>query len=334
MVAVSPRWAVLPWLAALLALPVVAWLDPPRRNAGSDVYTIPAGTAARVAAGDEAPDALPQRVVTRVGHALEVVNDDSVAHTFGPFVLAPGQRWVRRFAQPGKVRVACSVFPAADFVIQVDPAEARGGLSDTVRTAAVVVWAGLVALVAAGLGAAVLGTVAGLGAATGPGSAAASRLAAGSGSAAGRRAAAGMDAAMPLGMVHRGLALARTASAALPGAAVVALASAVLAMSRVVPWPTALASGSARAWVLDVVLWGVAAAVVGSLEMPGAVVGDRDNAAGRDPGAAGRGDESGGIGTAPAAGDRAVFVAVALFALAVALMAGWLGLWADGWWRG
>ncbi len=284
------RWAVVPWAVSLLALPLVARLDPPRRSQAADVYTIPAGTAERVAAGAPVADALPGRVTTRVGHTLEVVNADTAAHTFGPFVLAPGQRWVRRFAQPGEVRMACSVFPTADFVIQVDPAAAARGPADAARAIAVAAWAALASALTAGLVAAVAAVVA-----------------AGSGGAAATVGAGAGDLALPSrAAAPKGLALARTAAAALPGAAVLCLASAALAMSRVVPWATAVSSGAARAWALDTVLWGVVAAVVGSL----------------------------GPAAPDAPGDRRVFAAVAAFALAVALVAAGLGLWAEGWMGG
>lgn len=103
--------------AAMIGLSVM-W-DPPRRQVGTDVYTIPPGTAARVARGEDVADVLPQRVTTSIGHQLVVVNRDVEAHAFGPFILAPGQQWARQFAIPGNYEMTCTIYPDAGFTVAV-----------------------------------------------------------------------------------------------------------------------------------------------------------------------------------------------------------------------
>lgn len=64
------------------------------------VYTIPAGTAAAQARGEDIA-LLPTRIDLRVGDTLVIENHDITFHNLGWFVIAPGQRYERVFSEPG-----------------------------------------------------------------------------------------------------------------------------------------------------------------------------------------------------------------------------------------
>ena len=57
---------------------------------------IPDGTAARLVAGEDVGDVLPSRLMLRVGDTLELVNQDSVFHIYGPVSARAGEtvRWL------------------------------------------------------------------------------------------------------------------------------------------------------------------------------------------------------------------------------------------------
>ncbi len=226
------------WLVALTPVAVgiaiaaiVAAVDPPRRVTGADRYVIPAGTADRVKAGLPVDDVLPQQIDTTVGRSLVVVNEDAENHVFGPFVLAPGQEWVRQFAAAGDYSVACSVYPATGFNIAVAPAQDQDGPAETARLAALATWAvvGAFAFAAGALALALTGT-------------------------GGNRDGA--------------LSLLRDGALLLPGTLIAALVVSLVALSRLAPWRPVLASPVAMAGLIALTLAGAAALFVTSFLGP------------------------------------------------------------------
>ncbi len=147
----TARWpAAAAVVAAAAAVAIGVALEPQRLVGGEQRYVIPPGTAARAAAGESVEDVVPQRVDTVVGRPLVVENRDTARHVFGPFVLDPGQRWQRTFAVSGEVAMACSLFPATGFTIDVAPPPRRAPLA----TVLVAAWlAALTLVVAAAAGA-------------------------------------------------------------------------------------------------------------------------------------------------------------------------------------
>lgn len=186
--------------AGVAAIALGLLLDPPRRASGEDVYTIPSGTADRVSRGLPVDDVLPARIETEVGRALVVINQDTTDHVFGPMVLAPGQRWERRFAVAGDYALDCSVYPETGFTIGVDPGRSPNGPATVVHGALTLGWLALAALVAGWLG---------------------------------------LAAAAPIGPAAIARARARSALGPLSALAVVVALAGVAAMSRVVPWSAA-----------------------------------------------------------------------------------------------
>lgn len=82
---------------------------------------IPAGTAARVAAGEEV-DLLPSSYRLRVSDRLVVVNEDVVAHQVGPFRVEPGTTFTRRFSETATYDGFCSLHPAGGLTLDIEPA--------------------------------------------------------------------------------------------------------------------------------------------------------------------------------------------------------------------
>lgn len=245
-----------PWLLALApvllgiaAAALVLALDPPRRTAGIDRYVIPAGTADRVRAGLPVDDVLPQRIGTMVGRALMVENADTVNHVFGPFVLAPGQSWERRFALAGDYNVDCSVYPASGFTITVAPAAAGAGPAEAARWLALLGWAAVAALALGALGLAMLQGATSLSPATHPGE---------------------IDGPTDAGSVPRASATHLLAAGVLPlpGATLALLLLSLVALSRLAPWRPVLASPVAMAGLAALVLAGGATLFVRSFLGP------------------------------------------------------------------
>ncbi len=99
-------------LALLIGLGVGGlWLLQEAREASRTyVVRVAPGTAARIAAGEPA-ELFPQQIELALSRhdTLEVRNDDSEPMTVGPYRIAPGQRFVQRFAGPGTFDLICSL---------------------------------------------------------------------------------------------------------------------------------------------------------------------------------------------------------------------------------
>lgn len=93
-------------LIALTGLTVWRWMGSAREL----VYVIPAGSAARQAAGEEVT-VLPQTIEVRLSEhdTLVIRNDDTQTVTIGPFRIEPGQRFVQRYYNPGVFELDCTV---------------------------------------------------------------------------------------------------------------------------------------------------------------------------------------------------------------------------------
>lgn len=74
------------------------------------VITIPSGTAALVARGKD-PHVVPQKIRGAVGDTLEIVNNDRVSHTVGPFLVAAHQRIAFPLRRAGVFTGSCSLHP-------------------------------------------------------------------------------------------------------------------------------------------------------------------------------------------------------------------------------
>lgn len=99
----------------------VAFSDGPIRPHRDVVLTIPAGTAARIAAGGAAP-ALPGDLSAVQGDALVLRNEDVVAHHVDRWEVAPGSTLRVPLDRPAAGRFLCSFHPAGSLAVDVRPA--------------------------------------------------------------------------------------------------------------------------------------------------------------------------------------------------------------------
>jgi xanthine/CO dehydrogenase XdhC/CoxF family maturation factor len=104
--------------AALVVIPLILSrvVDQPT----PEVYTIeiPAGTAARLAAGGVV-DLFPEDLDFKLRDVLVVVNHDDVAHTIGPVVVMPGGRVERNFGEVASISGFCSLHPSGGVTIEI-----------------------------------------------------------------------------------------------------------------------------------------------------------------------------------------------------------------------
>jgi len=73
-------------------------------------YTIPRGTAARVARGDDV-EIVPRRLDARVGQVIRIRNDDDQGQAVGPFYVAARSTLTQRFLSAGTFAGQCTVHP-------------------------------------------------------------------------------------------------------------------------------------------------------------------------------------------------------------------------------
>lgn len=81
-------------------------------------YFIPAGTAARIAAGRPF-DIVPQHLDVKVGETIRVRNQDSVGAEVGVFFVGPGETVSMKFTKPGVLRGKCTIHRSGEFTITV-----------------------------------------------------------------------------------------------------------------------------------------------------------------------------------------------------------------------
>lgn len=115
-----PRTLVAFALAAVLLVAVPLGVSRLIDQPAGDVhrFEIPAGTATRLAAGEDV-EVLPADLRLDLQDRLVVVNLDDRAHRIGPFSVAPGEQLDRRFADALDVSGFCSLHTNGSIDIQV-----------------------------------------------------------------------------------------------------------------------------------------------------------------------------------------------------------------------
>lgn len=106
----------LPILVAVVAVVLLAGRD--SSGGGGSVatgggrtleFSIPAGTAARMATGYPVLDVMPEQLDLFVGDTVVVENLDEEVHTFGPITVRPGETTQLTFDRPGYYFGICTV---------------------------------------------------------------------------------------------------------------------------------------------------------------------------------------------------------------------------------
>lgn len=82
-------------------------------------YVIPAGTAARLAAGEQVT-IMPTRLVVHVGDTLVLRNNDSVTQQMGPLSVEAGSVLKMKFARRGTIEGTCTMNPEGTAKIVIE----------------------------------------------------------------------------------------------------------------------------------------------------------------------------------------------------------------------
>jgi hypothetical protein len=84
------------------------------------IIVIPAGTAVEIETTGQS-DSVPHRIelVLGVQDILVIENEDTVWHTVGPYIIAPGQTLVHHYTQPGTIQQNCTITPSGSIEIVI-----------------------------------------------------------------------------------------------------------------------------------------------------------------------------------------------------------------------
>lgn len=81
-------------------------------------FTVPPGTAVRIAAGEVVP-IMPARIDLRVGDTIKIVNDDSSDQYVGPWFVRAGRTFEAKYQTAGEFVSQCSFTETGNLVISV-----------------------------------------------------------------------------------------------------------------------------------------------------------------------------------------------------------------------
>lgn len=96
-----------------------ATLAPEIAADGTITYVIPAGTRARIAAGEDIA-VIPASITIGVGQKLVLRNEDDSAHIAGPFFVGAGEESSYSFSEPKVIAGECTIHPSGQFEIRVE----------------------------------------------------------------------------------------------------------------------------------------------------------------------------------------------------------------------
>ncbi len=85
-------------------------------------FEIEYGAQSRVPAGLLSAVDMPTRITFKEGETarITVVNNDTVTHLAGPFLVGPGQTFVQNFPNPGEYPIDCTVNEDESIVVTVE----------------------------------------------------------------------------------------------------------------------------------------------------------------------------------------------------------------------
>jgi hypothetical protein len=81
-------------------------------------FVIPAGTAARLDAGEKL-DLVPGVINAKVGQVVRIRNLDERAQVVGPWFVGAGETVTQRFTAPGRLEGECGIHSSGKVVVEV-----------------------------------------------------------------------------------------------------------------------------------------------------------------------------------------------------------------------
>ena len=102
----------------IVVIPTVLALVFLGRADSTQTFTIPAGTGARIAAG-EPVRVMPKEIKVHVGDHVVIDNQDDRSYVVGPLAVRPNERLDHRFDAAGVYVGACSLQPEGEIRITV-----------------------------------------------------------------------------------------------------------------------------------------------------------------------------------------------------------------------
>jgi hypothetical protein len=118
---VRPAWFVLAavlFLAAAGALAAVVVGDGGTRAPQTFEYTVPEGTGAKIAAGDQL-FVFPARLDVHVGDTIVIRNDDTRPAVVGPYTVDRNAVLSQTFSRAGWITGFCSIHPSGRVTIHI-----------------------------------------------------------------------------------------------------------------------------------------------------------------------------------------------------------------------
>jgi len=103
---------------AAAVLVVVLVLGSPHPTSSDHRFVVPAGTAERVARGEDV-SIVPDRLFLRVGDTITLVNDDDVVQQAGFLAVGPHETLTYRFRRPGSYVSACTLHAGGSLQVVV-----------------------------------------------------------------------------------------------------------------------------------------------------------------------------------------------------------------------
>ncbi|GAB4193233.1 MAG: hypothetical protein OHK0022_07940 [Roseiflexaceae bacterium] len=109
------------WLFALLLALLLGGCAFGDSEARKLVFTIPPGTVARQAAGEQV-SVLPETITLKLGEkdTLVIRNDDSQPVQIGPFKIGPGQRYEQQYFNRGTFDLVCTLHTSQNLKIVIE----------------------------------------------------------------------------------------------------------------------------------------------------------------------------------------------------------------------
>ncbi|CAN5607541.1 hypothetical protein BH09CHL1_BH09CHL1_02340 [soil metagenome] len=85
------------------------------------IYTIPLGASQTVPAGLKSAVNMPTDIVFAANEnaKITVINNDTVTHLAGPFLVGPGKTYTQTFPTPGRYPITCTVNADESIVVTV-----------------------------------------------------------------------------------------------------------------------------------------------------------------------------------------------------------------------